>query len=326
MDLENPKPELAQHAKLSLRSTADETQYDVNQETLVGREAECHISINSPHISRYHAKIVLRGRGAVIEDLNSSNGTYVNGKRINQKTAISQGDEIRFDKFSYRLISKDAGLGEATIIAPSVRPPAPSTPLASTMASKPEEPKAPATPEIPEDDDSTRMLSTAQVERFAAFNKQAQKISDKGSGPRFVSKTAPTRGKVYPLSKLEGEQAWRIGRGNDCAICVVDPSVSRFHATALKKDDGRFYIEASHSSGTLLVNGESTQAALLKHNDQLQIGHVEFIFRLDVQDITPSSILPEDPEVELDPKKILLIAGTAVVVVLAILTMTFAFK
>jgi len=47
-----------------------------------------------PTVSRKHAKIYKESTGWYIEDLNSANGTYVNGKRINSKTKINNGDKI----------------------------------------------------------------------------------------------------------------------------------------------------------------------------------------------------------------------------------------
>ena len=63
--------------------------------SIVGRSRDAAIQIDSPGVSRSHARIVVRGGDTTIEDLGSKNGTYVNRARITVPTALSDGDEIR---------------------------------------------------------------------------------------------------------------------------------------------------------------------------------------------------------------------------------------
>lgn len=51
---------------------------------LIGRDAMCHVCVNHPTVSRYHALVVNSPRGVKIVDLGSTNGTFVNGRRIRQ--------------------------------------------------------------------------------------------------------------------------------------------------------------------------------------------------------------------------------------------------
>jgi hypothetical protein len=60
----------------------------------IGGLAENDLVLVSPAVSRYHAQIRCRGRVAEIEDLNSSNGTFVNGTAI-QYSELRPGDKIR---------------------------------------------------------------------------------------------------------------------------------------------------------------------------------------------------------------------------------------
>lgn len=60
----------------------------------IGRSEDNDISILNPTVSSHHAKIFTYLNSAYIEDLNSSNGTWINGKRV-QKHTIHPGDEIK---------------------------------------------------------------------------------------------------------------------------------------------------------------------------------------------------------------------------------------
>lgn len=62
---------------------------------VVGRGRDCTVCIQSATISRRHARIVLTGGKATIEDLGSKNGTYVNGQRVKQSVALEDGAQIR---------------------------------------------------------------------------------------------------------------------------------------------------------------------------------------------------------------------------------------
>jgi DNA-binding winged helix-turn-helix (wHTH) protein len=61
----------------------------------VGRDRDCAVSIDSPSVSRRHARIVVTGGAATIEDLGSKNGTYVNKRRVTDAVALEDGNQMR---------------------------------------------------------------------------------------------------------------------------------------------------------------------------------------------------------------------------------------
>ncbi len=64
-------------------------------ENVLGRGPGASALIESPTVSRRHARLFLSARGATIEDLGSKNGTYVRGRLVTGPTALAEGDEIR---------------------------------------------------------------------------------------------------------------------------------------------------------------------------------------------------------------------------------------
>ena len=73
---------------------------------LIGSAIDCDGVIRHPNISRRHAKITIRDGVYFIEDLNSTNGTKVNGGLLNYKTKVSvrKGTEIHFANEPYRFV------------------------------------------------------------------------------------------------------------------------------------------------------------------------------------------------------------------------------
>lgn len=73
---------------------------------LVGRDRECAVCIESDTISRRHARIVVTGSEATIEDLESKNGTFVNGQRVKQPVVLEAAAEIRVGSvtLTYRVL------------------------------------------------------------------------------------------------------------------------------------------------------------------------------------------------------------------------------
>lgn len=63
--------------------------------TLIGRSADCHVTIEDPLVSRQHARIVIDGDDAVFEDLGSRNGVKVNGVSMRAPTKLKDGDRLR---------------------------------------------------------------------------------------------------------------------------------------------------------------------------------------------------------------------------------------
>jgi DNA-binding winged helix-turn-helix (wHTH) protein len=64
-------------------------------ENLLGREDEGVAWLESPTVSRRHARILVSGGKATLEDLGSKNGTFVRGRRLTMPSPLSDGDEIR---------------------------------------------------------------------------------------------------------------------------------------------------------------------------------------------------------------------------------------
>ena len=75
-------------------------------EIIIGRDSDNDIQIDNIAVSREHARIVRGPNYYFIEDLNSTNGTFVNGKKINKKYLIEH-DEISIGKHALQIALED---------------------------------------------------------------------------------------------------------------------------------------------------------------------------------------------------------------------------
>ncbi|MEM7801714.1 MAG: FHA domain-containing protein [Chloroflexota bacterium] len=67
-----------------------------NETTIVGREPINDAMFPDPEVSRRHARIINKNGDFFIDDLNSTNGTFINGRRISEITRLNAGDIIDF--------------------------------------------------------------------------------------------------------------------------------------------------------------------------------------------------------------------------------------
>lgn len=273
-------------SQLVLRSLASNESFPLSGEMLVGREVECAITLDSGHISRYHSKISVSPNGIFIEDLKSTNGTYVNGQRITQRTRIGLGDEVSFHRISFRIVSAESGDADATLMGGQFSGTMPklsatdTNPQIRTGNATLEAPAKEQTPAVEPAEDNTQMLSATQLNRLVDRSKHAQKDIQVGSGARLVMLTAPLRGKVFSLDEAPIGSKWQIGRDPTLDICINDKTISNHHAQLSKVANG-YLLSATEAKNGLIVNGRSEDRVFLSHNDKIQMGRMELSFKDD---------------------------------------------
>jgi len=97
----------------------------------IGRDPVNDITINSPKVSRQHARLVRRGGVIVLEDLGSTNGTFVNGMRLTSPHTLASGDVISLgDVATFTFYGQPADADETVVGQPSAAPPSGYSPTA----------------------------------------------------------------------------------------------------------------------------------------------------------------------------------------------------
>ena len=72
--------------------------YDLAEELTVGRAGGCQITLDDTYVSQLHARVFRRDGQLFVEDLGSTNGTYLNRKKVTAPIAIRKGDRLQIGK------------------------------------------------------------------------------------------------------------------------------------------------------------------------------------------------------------------------------------
>ena len=79
-------------------ASASGKSFELGQELTVGRADKCHVVLDDTYVSQVHARIFNRGDAYYLEDLGSTNGTYLNRKRVGSPTELQRGDKVKIGK------------------------------------------------------------------------------------------------------------------------------------------------------------------------------------------------------------------------------------
>ena len=96
------------------------------EKTTVGRVEDNAFHIPQGSISSHHCEIWLRGNDIVVKDLNSTNGTFVNGQQVTTEAVLKPGQTLRLGQVELRL--ETGTPGEPNAPAPSAAPSSPKPP------------------------------------------------------------------------------------------------------------------------------------------------------------------------------------------------------
>jgi chromosome segregation ATPase len=111
--------------------------------TRIGRAAGSELQIDSSSVSRHHALLLVGPRETVIEDLNSTNGVLVNGRKVTRQV-LSDGDSLTFGETKFRYFLRPPQREPTAKPTESAAKLAESTAKPTESTAKPEEPAAEA--------------------------------------------------------------------------------------------------------------------------------------------------------------------------------------
>jgi len=203
--------------------------YELNKDVItLGRDITNDIVINDPEVSRHHCRLTRGGGGYTLEDLGSTNGSFVNGQRLMGARPLSAGDQVSLGETV--LLSYEASvtlmppdLSQRPVAGPSVPPASypPAQPQSYPPAAQPLVPAQQAPSAQPQQQPYTPQIPTAQYSQYQPQQPQQQQPQQYNYD---ASQPIPTGG---------GASRWFfIGCGCVIVLCIVLVVIAAFYIDA----------------------------------------------------------------------------------------------
>ncbi len=233
---------------------------DASRSYSVGRDPQGEVTLDDARVSWRHATIRWTDDGWVLEDLGSTNGTYVQGQRVNE-ARLSPGSAVHLGN------ATDGPRLAFSVPVPEQRPaPDPAPAVAAAWAGQ-QSPSATAPPTAnpPAQPPARPGRPPAQPAQPPAQPQQA------ANGAAPYSDRSPTT-----FHHLSAGRVMRIGRALENELVVSDLQVSRLHAEFHAHPDGRMEIVDLGSHNGTYVNGQPVERHSIGPNDIVGVGHSTF--------------------------------------------------
>ena len=261
-------------------------EYNMSKERYtIGRLPDNDVRIDNPAVSGHHSLIINILNDSFLEDLNSTNGTYVNGKLI-KKHALQHGDVITIGHHQLRFSDQQANDAEQdefekTMVIPAGHQSADQLAKAEKAADEAAQANS-ATTSLPDEDVSVKL----DDEEAAALSESAKPKPK----PKPVSHTATATGidpssapSALPMAKLQVLSGAFAGRELELTKALTTLGRPGVQVAAITRRAEGYYIvhvESGEEGDYPLVNGQpiGAKARKLSDNDVVQLAGVKMGF------------------------------------------------
>lgn len=219
----------------------------------VGRGADSDIRLRDLHASRRHAILSFYAGTVWVRDLDSVNGTFINGDRVRGAARVFHGDELRFDRYVCQLVGRGGNLTPLRLSTGHDRLPL------TTQGGTP-------LPALGHD--------TQQFEPDEITMDNLDRGETVEPGTYLVDSTQTGAGGWYRLRI----GLTLVGREPECDLRLRDLSVSGRHLEIGLRPEGATITDLMSTNGTR-VNGKRVRTARLRDGDVISVGRTRLGFR-----------------------------------------------
>ena len=253
-----------------LVSLTDGREYTIPTNGLnLGRDASCDVVIASGEVSRNHGEISSGPEGYYVIDT-STNGVWVNGKRVEGTQTLGRGDVIRMGPEEFRFYADKA---QAVAAAAAATSPVMPTPAAvAAIVAPPPAAAAPPPPPPPPPPVAAKPAPAPPVPTRPPVAPVPAAAVPAARPTLAVLDVAGARREITgPLT--------HVGRGAHNDIQIKDDSVSDTHAKIQRRDDGWYLADAGSTNGTFLDGKRIKAERRIDDDAAITFGTVKATFR-----------------------------------------------
>ena len=257
-------------------------------EMTLGRSPDADIHVDSPEVSRAHARFTRREDGVLLTDLGSSNGTFVNGSRLEGPVMLNDGDRLAFARMhaTFRTVPEPG----ATPWPPAAPPRPVGAPMKGALPGALSAPPPPGAVQTTWPVPTSPQPGPPPPAQSAAGRAPAPgPVTGPAGSPLRPAAPGPVAGRApAPRAALEQvsgapvlltQHETTIGRaaGND--VILSDTYVSSRHARILQQGGQFILIDDKSANGTYLNGRLVTEPCVLEPGDEIRVGETTFNFR-----------------------------------------------
>ena len=252
-----------------------------------GKQLTIDLVVSHRMVSALHASITPDEQGVLVEDLKSTNGTYVNDQRITKPTRARHGDEVRFDTVIFTVADRKPPAPREQ--AKAAAPEGAGTQVRDVDAE--EGGKKGGTQVLEKNRNlplgwrgppGTVAVADLPREQYSKIEDQVRALEKKTTVPTLWILSGLSANTGISLQTDAPWNFWNLGSDpvrHELNIVINDESVSGLHAKIVFRD-GKWKIIDMNATNPLRVNGERRNPAYLKSRDHILLGRVSCLFLL----------------------------------------------
>ena len=248
---------MSEEVQFSIQSINGRYNFVISGDMTCGRDANCEAIIPDTSLSRRHARFFVKDKALFVEDLGSTNGTFVNGEQLKtEPRLVRYNDIVRFDILEFKVFVE--------LAAPEVAK-APRHVVASAVEKS--EAQAPRSWAVNDGlGQGTVVMDLGANKRAAQEQGQDEPVLEASllqslDQPSLVGIRGADRGKTITLAINDTAMTvWQIGRNAEMDIVIELVDVISTNAT--------------------YANGEKILTHYLSNGDTFSLGATEYLFRI----------------------------------------------
>ncbi len=271
----------------TLRAIDGETEIHLNKDGLVvGRDSACDAVINHEDVSRRHARFKVSDEAVTVQDLESTNGTSVNNRRIFKETVLRPGDVLKLGRKVFYLLGPQGS--DVTVLESNLAAAISDTKESFIEDGFPQGDQTVFHQKFPlpagwstygEGDEFNASGADAHSDKNVDRLLAKQLLQDGSISAALVVTSGKHESQVLPLWVKGGSQTWVIGKDSGAQLQLTDLSISSQHAELIY-DAGKWRIEDKDSTNGVKVNGKQEKRSFLRDRDKISLGGIVMVFCL----------------------------------------------
>ncbi len=231
---------------------------DVSGQLTIGRGEGNDLILSEGGVSRKHARFFLEGEAFMVEDAGSSNGTFVDGEKIEGPTRLSNKSQVVIGDYEIQL---KLGTKQLPRVSKATARPSKEPTAANGRAVKPAAPR------------STRVVQAVRPAPGGPAALVKRPGPQRSAGPQLRGLSGAVTGKTFTLTGT-----MTVGRVAGVDLVVDDDSVSRRHAEVIVNGREVTVKDLGSANGTTVNGAPISDDTILAPGDIIQFGVVEVMF------------------------------------------------